>query len=182
MNAQNIHQKKRTAVKTFRLPEDVLDFLEKEAEDEGTTLNALVSSILIRHSEWGSMARKLGMISVSKSLLQAALESSRDEELVATSRKILPQGWKDMAMFKFHDFSLESMIQLFKLLTKYGYEADMDVNRVGNKYMISFRHALGPKFSLLLKNAIDELLRVSFHIQPTIETSDASVAVTFSAP
>jgi len=175
-------KERRTAIKTFRLPEDLLTALEKEAEDEGTTLNALVSTILTRYSDWGSMTRKIGMISISHGVLLAALESADENKLAEAAKRIVPTGWKDMAMFKFHEFTIDSVIQLWKLITKYGWSADLDVQKDGREYLLAFRHDLGPRFSLLLANAFDETLRSSFHIQPVIEKSDASITVRFSEP
>ena len=175
-------KERRTTIKTFRLPEELLLALEKDAEDEGTTLNALVSTVLARYAEWGSLAKKLGVISVSKGVLTAALDAADEDSLGVASRKTVPTAWKDMTVFRFHELTVDNLIQLWRLITKYGYPADLDVHKDGKEYLLSFRHDLGPKFSVLLANAFDETIRTLFHIQPTVESGDALITVRFTEP
>ena len=179
MTDEAVPQKRKTIVKTFRLPEDLVSSLEREADEEGTTLSALVATILLQHREWGHTADKLGIISVSKGVLLSALESADDVKLATTARKLVPPNWRDMAMFRFHSFSMDNLVQLFSLITRYGHSANMDVKKEGKRYLMTIRHPLGPRFSILIGNAIDETLRSEFHVQPSIQYGEASVVIEF---
>jgi len=172
--------KRRTVIKSFRLSEELVSALEAQAKEEGTTINGLCSTVLTRHVEWGALSKVLGMVSFSSGTAMALLESADPKTLAAASRRLMPEKWKGMVMFKNHELTIDGFLDLFKLITKYGYSADLDVQKNGREYRATFRHHLGPKFSLILHNAIDELLRTTFHVVPTFEVSDETLAVTFS--
>jgi Lhr-like helicase len=173
---------RRTVLKTLRLPEELALSLEKEAEEEGTTLNALCSSALTKHVEWWSRAQKLGFISTSKAMFKSVLEATDDDRLAIAVRENMPTAWKDMAMFWFGNTSLDTMIRLFTNIFKYGWEVDMSIKTKDKEYTVVLSHELGPKFSLVLMNAIDELFRKESHIQPKFEVENAMVTVHFSVP
>jgi len=169
-------------VKTFRLPKELLLALEKDAQEEGTTVNALVSTILIRYAEWGSSERKLGVISVTRPLLATLLESADPKKLAVVARRRLPTGWRNMALFKYHDVSPESMIRLHSLITKYGLAAALDVRKEEGEYVISCSHQLGRNFSIMLKEGWDELIRTTYHVQPETRFDDELFTIRFSVP
>lgn len=169
-------------MKTFRLPTELLQALAKEAEEEGTTINALVSTILIRYIEWGSTAQKLGVFSVSRPLLTTLLESADPKKLAAVARRKLPAGWRDMALFKYHDASPESIFRIISLITKYGLASVVDLRREDGEYVMSVSHTLGRNFSLMLKEGWDELIRTTYHVQPVIRFDDELITIRFSAP
>jgi hypothetical protein len=154
--------------------------LEEEAADEGTTLNGLVSTVMTRHVEWASLAYRLGMVTISGNMIAAALEAADEAKLDEVARKRLPGTWKDMAIFRFHDSSLETLIRLFSLNSRYSHGGEFDTKKEGNNYTLVLSHKFGRKFSLMFASGLDELLRTTYHIQPVMEFDDALIRFRFS--
>lgn len=173
---------RRTAVKTFRFSEDLLRALEKEAEKEGTTLNGLVSSVLIKHAEWGQMEEKLGIVPVTKALLLAALESTNQAELEIAARERIPAAWRDMCMLRYNAFNLETLLQLFQDATNHSPNPRMSLKKEGNHYTLTFAHSFGYKYSLLFGNGLDEVLQGNLHIKPNIRYEDSLISCDFTLP
>ena len=182
MSDRGASPKRKTVLKTFRFQEELVQALEKEAEEESTSLNALVATALARHSEWVSKARKIGMVHISKTLFETVLEAADAEKLSLLVRQRMPVVLKDMAMFWFQDESLEGIVRLLTLIARFSWGQDLAVYKDGRHYVVSMKHGFGPRFSQVLKDEIDELLRSIYHIQPKVEVSDSLVTFTFDEP
>jgi len=120
------------------------------------------------------------MITVSKGVVDAVLAAADEQILSQEARKRLPTMWRDMAMFKFHDSSLETMMHLLMVAIRNSHGGEMDLTKDGDQYTLVFSHKLGRKFSLLMLSGIDELLRSAYRILPTIEYDDSLVTFKFS--
>jgi hypothetical protein len=175
------HQRK-TTLRTFRFSEELTHALEAEAEDQGLTLNALVSSILTRHIEWDTRAAKFGYIPVYKPMFTWLLQTSDEESLSRLGRTLLPAMWKEMASFWFQDSSEERILDLLSIRSRYLPFIQTEVKREGRKHTIVTHHDLCPNWSIVMRSAYDELVRTSFHAQPTIVTGQTVVTVEFSIP
>jgi len=175
------HQRK-TTLRTFRFPEELARTLEAEAQEQGITLNALVSSILTKHVEWDEKAAKFGYIPTYKPIFQGLLQASDDESLDRLGRAVLAPMWKEMASFWFQDSSENRILDFLSLRSRHLPYVQTEVNREGRKCTIVTHHDLGPKWGVVLHSAFDELVRKSFHAQPTISVGDTVVTVEFSIP
>ncbi|MGD0396126.1 MAG: hypothetical protein ABSB26_04360, partial [Nitrososphaerales archaeon] len=60
-------RERKTRLKTIRLSESLVRSLEKEAADEGISVNADINSILGRHFGWDKKAREFGFVWVHRS-------------------------------------------------------------------------------------------------------------------
>ena len=178
---ETVHQRK-TTLRTFRFSEELTRALEAEAEEQGITLNAFVSSILTKHVEWDAKAAKFGYIPTYKPIFTWLLQASDDESLTRLGRTVLPAMWKEMASFWFQDSSEGRILDLLSMRSRYLPFIQSEVKREGRKCTIVTHHDLGPKWSVVLRNAFDELARASFHAQPTISVGETVVTVEFSVP
>lgn len=170
--------KRKTVLKTFRFSEDLMCSLENEAKEEGTTVNALVGTVITQHLEWEIKARRFGYTPIYKPLLRALIEKL-DEESLAQTGKILPDMWKEMAEFWFQDSSAEKILEFLAFSSRYVPQMQTEVKREGNMHIIVYHHDLGPKWSFVILNALDELVRRSFRSPPTLNTGTTVVTAEF---
>ena len=59
----------KSTTMTFRIYEDLIGRLRREAENDGKSLNILVNQILRRYIEWDSYEAKVGLIPIAKPVL-----------------------------------------------------------------------------------------------------------------
>jgi hypothetical protein len=175
-------RRRKTTLRTFRFSEELTHALEAEAEEQGITLNALVSSILTRHIEWDAKAAKFGYIPAYKPIFIWLIQTSDEESLGRLGRTLLPALWKEMASFWFQDSSEDRVLDLLSMRSRYLPFIQTETKKEGRKYTIVTHHDLGPKWSIVLRGAFDELVRTSFHAQPTISVGGTVVTVEFSVP
>jgi len=178
---ETAHQRK-TTLRTFRFTEELAHALEAEAQEQGMTLNALVSLILTKHVEWDGKAGKFGYIPVYKPVLASLLQASDEESLVRMGRTILAPMWKEMASFWYHDTSEEKILDLLSMRSRHLPYVQTEVMKEGRRCTIVTHHDLGPNWSIVLQGAFDELVRKSFHAQPTISVGETVVTVDFPLP
>ena len=175
-------RQRKTTLRTFRLPEELARVLELEAQEQGMTLNALASSIFTKYAEWDGRAAKFGYIPVYKPVFEGLLQASDDESLDRMGRKVIAPMWREMASFWFHDSSADRILEFLPMRSRHLPYVQMVVNKEGRKCTIVTHHDLGPKYSVMLHGAFDELVRNSFHTQPMISVGDTVLTVEFSVP
>jgi hypothetical protein len=169
-----------TGLKTFRLPVALVEALEKEAEDRGMSSNALASSILTRHVNWDRKAEKFGYMSIYKPYLVNLVKSMDDKELERIGREVLPSEMKDLAQFMLGGTSPKQVLEAFGLLGRFMTNSNVEIKTDGEDYRLTIHHDLGPKWNLLSKAGLDELVRNSFKSQPTFTIGETIIEVRFS--
>ncbi len=170
---------RKTHLKTIRLSESLVRSLEKEAADEGTSVNADVNSILSQHFDWDKKAEEFGFYSIPIRLLKNILEGLDDEALARLGREVLPALWKEMAEFFSQDSSLDGMVKFQTMRSKFNPHNHTRVTQDEGEYTIVWRHDFGPKWSIVVKNAIQQFVRKSFHAEPRISVGESVVTAHF---
>jgi hypothetical protein len=172
---------RKTRLKTVRLPESLVRSLEKEATEEGTTVNADINSILSQHFDWHKKAREFGIAAIPKPLLKRMLEGLDDEELARIGREVIPPLWKEMAEFWSGDSSPDGILNFQNMRAKFNPNNRTKTTREEGMYVVVFHHDFGPKWSILLKNGLQEFVRKSFQVEPRISVGESVVTLRFKA-
>lgn len=170
---------RKTHLKTFRLPESLVLSLGKEAADEGTTVNANVNSIIREHFEWHKKAQEFGFASIHKTLLKSMLEGLDDETLTRIGREVMAPLWKEMAEYWSQDSSPDGTLNHLMARSKFNPHHQTRITREENTYTVILRHDFGPRWSILTKSALQELVRQSFHAEPRITVGESVVTARF---
>jgi hypothetical protein len=170
---------RKTTLKTIRISESLARSLEKEADDGGVTVNADINSILSRHFTWHKRIREFGIAEIPKPLLKGLLEGCDDDTLARIGREIGPALWKEIAEFWIQDSSPDRMLDLEASWSKFNPNFQTSVTREEGAYTITMRHDLGPKWSIITKNALQEFARKSFHVEPRISAGESVVTARF---
>lgn len=172
--------KRKSVLRTVRLPESSALSLKKEAADKGTTFNALVNSILGQYISWQRGAEEFGFISVHKKYYEKLIEEADEEALTRLGREVVFPTWKEMTEFWFHDFTPDKMLELLTLKWRLSSPSESTVTRDMDTYTIVFRNNNGPKYGIVAESAFREFVKQSFHVEPRITRGDTVVTVRFT--
>ena len=170
---------RRSVLKTIRLPESLVRSLAKEAVEEGTTVNADVNSILSQHFEWHKKAQEFGFASIHQTLIKSMLEGLDDETLARMGREVMAPLWREMAEYWSQDSSPDGILNHLMFRSKFNPHHQTRITREENAYTVVLRHDFGPRWSIVTKNALQELVRQSFHAEPRITAGESVVTARF---
>jgi len=170
---------RKTRLRSIRVSESLAHSLQKEAADEGTTVNAEINSILSQHFDWHKKAQEFGIAAIPKPLLKSMLEGLDDETLARIGREVIPALWKEIAEFWSLDSSLNGILEFQSVRSKSNPNDRIRVTQEENRYAIVLSHDLGPKWSIIMKNALQEYVNRSFHVEPRMSQGESVVTARF---
>lgn len=173
--------KRKSVLKTIRLSESLARSLEKEAADEGTTVNADINSIISRHFNWDKRLREYGFLTVAKSMFTNLIEAVDDETLARIGREVVPPLYEEMAGLWLQDSAPEKIIDAINMRFKFEAFMRAKITKEGDVYTLVFRHDLGPKWSILAESATREIVKRFFHAEPKINRGESVVTASFKA-
>lgn len=173
--------KRKTVLRTIRIPEEYDDSLRKDARSKGLSVNALLSTIIARQVEWDRFSERYGFISVTTEVLRnliGAIDQKRLEEMGRRAGSRIP---REMMLFWKIKPTIENFPTLLGFVSKYMKIAQYEVeNEPGQQTVITARHELGENWSIWLRALLDEALRTSFGIQAEFEISQGFVVARFT--
>jgi hypothetical protein len=186
-------QTHKTRSITFRLDSEVVESLQKEADNREITLNVLVNQVLRRYNEWDAMEIKLGMMPVPKQLLTTlidkAISIAKEEgikdvdgyrdDIIKEAAKIAFNLMKDSVLFMKNKYNLWVVLAVLQEYMKVsGIKSDHRMEGSG-KHIFVIQHELGENWSLFTKELLtlifENLANVKAEISITPNTAIASV-------
>ncbi|MDE1769173.1 MAG: hypothetical protein KGI28_01290 [Thaumarchaeota archaeon] len=142
---------------TYRLPENIIEELETEAQQNGISQNVLVKQILEKYIEWDRFASNIGMIPVPKELLKILGERMDGTAINEIIQGITPVI-KDWIMFKKEGYDLKKVIvSMEEYMKASGMKSDHRIE--GDIHHFLIQHDLGIRWSLFA----EFLLKQTFH-------------------
>lgn len=177
-------RKKKTILRTIRLSEDINDLLERDAQEQNISANALISKIMTRYVEWDRIIEKTSGVTISSLLFRALLNEISDQKLEEIAKDFGVKVVKDLAMMAFGKEDLDTVLKTLLLIGKYstGVRASAPVSvesKVDGRYVLTLHHDWGPKGSALFRSLFDYLVRNELGRQPTISVTDDAATVSF---
>jgi len=169
---------RKSIIKTFRISESLVRSLQKEAADEGTTVNAYVNSILSRHLNWDKKLLEFGIAELPRSMLMSLLEGCDDETLARIGRESFAVR-KEMAEFFFQDSSPKGILNFLTARSRFNPKDQTKITQEEDKYVIVMHHDFGPRWSIVVKNGLEEFVKQSFHVEPRISQGESVVTARF---
>jgi len=79
-------KRRKTILKTIRISQELDELLQKDAQLQRSTVNALISSIFTKYSEWDRYEEKFGYVSVTRQLFRALLEAAGEEKIASSPK------------------------------------------------------------------------------------------------
>jgi hypothetical protein len=178
---------------TFRLDSNVIEELQREADEGEFSLNILVNHVLRRYVEWDRYEKKLRMIPVPTTLLSRLIDEiikvAADEgipELNIHRDKIIKNVAetafsviKDSVLFMKKKYNLWTVLDVLQEYMKVsGIMSDHRIEP-GRRHVFIIQHELGENWSLFAKELLymifAELAEVRAEINMTPKTVKAEV-------
>ena len=153
--------------------------LQKEAADEGTTVNALANSILSEYFDWTKKAREFGFISLHKPIFMRLIKELDDETLARIGREDVAASWKEQAEFFLQDSTPNEMLEAMTRRSKSNPGTITRITQEEGAYTIVMRHDFGLKWSIVVKSALQEFARKMFHVEPRMSQGESVVTARF---
>jgi len=148
------------------VPDDVLQMLEREAEERSISVNSLVIGILSRYAEWGRFAEKIGQISVPASHYKILLNEASPETFARITEQ-MSEHLLDMSQFMLGSSDFPSLVRYLELIGKYSGLGSLEKKDLDGTVQVQFYHQMGARFSEYLGRAIESCLkRIGFQKVP----------------
>jgi hypothetical protein len=180
---------------TFRLDTNVLEELQREADEGEFSLNILVNHVLRRYVEWDRYEKKLRMIPVPMTLLskliddimkRAADERITDlnfhrDKIIKNAAETAFNVIKDSVLFMKKKYNLWTVLEVLQEYMKVsGIMSDHRIEP-GRRHVFIIQHDLGENWSLFAKELLykifAELAEVRAEINMTPKTVKAEVII-----
>ena len=179
-------KKKKTILRTIRLTEEIDNILERDAEEQNLSANALISKIMTRYMEWDRVIDKTSYIILSSMLYRALINEVSDQKLEEIGRNFVSEAVKEFAMVEFGKTDFDTLMKAFLLISKYdtGMRASAPLlaeSKTESRLTLTVYHDFGLKGSIVLKGYFDSLVRNELGRQPTISVTDDVITVNFSS-
>jgi len=172
-------KRKKTILRTIRLPRELDDILQIDAQENDLSVNALLNKIITKYIEWDRHVHKFGFVSIASETFRAILEEVDKDKIENVARNLgnnMPQA---VTMFWFKRATLETLLTVLSLFGKYSnlHTNEMKMDEKG--YTITFHHNLGAKWSIFLRHFISQFIKSVVGIEPEAEITGSLVTISF---
>ena len=169
----------KTLIRSVRISKALDTLLRKDAKTKRITVNALISSIMTKYAEWDRYNERFGVISIKRDAFKSILGMIEDDKVIRVSKEIGNQIPKQFILFWFKKTTLETYLEYMSLVCRYAEFAQYEVDTDGTNYTMTLIHDLDEKWSLFLKNWIEQGMKTTVGIIPLFDVSKNSVIVRF---
>ncbi len=181
LKSQEPRTKSSTALRTFRIPRNLISVLESESKGRGISANALVSSLITRFNDWDRFADRFDFFSLTDDLFKAFLDEIREERIIAIADTMGARIAKDATMFWSKETTVESLVEYLNHRCRYAGYGSMEYEKKDRNHTIILQHKLGYKWSLFLQHTLDQVLRNPVGIVAQIVISETNVVMHFTS-
>jgi len=169
----------KTITRTFRLDEKINKILEEEAAKEKITVNSLVSQILWNYKTRCQYCLHYNLLLVEPDILKAILDTMSEEAVEKFGSSFGPPVVKENLArlgMKQDRESVEAVV--VEALGKWAKWYDADVSETSQGRVYYLHHVLGKKWSVFLKNFLDQVITELMNLNVNIEMTENSVIFT----
>ena len=179
----NVHgeRKKKTVTRTFRISEDWDDVLQKEAGEQGVSVNVLMNKILRRYALFERWADKYEVIHIMPRTLERILDTSSDEGLAKAGQmegSVRPVDSLTMMGQRVSKESLVSLVKEFYGGTDFARWFSCEYHPELGSDVFHLRHRLGNKWSIFIQNYLTAMFDTL--LKTRVETTSLDQAVTLT--
>ena len=193
-SGESVRPRKSRSI-TFRLDTNVIEELQREADEGEFSLNVLVNHVLRRYVEWDRYEKKLRMIPVPMTLLSKLIDDimkfAADErimdlnfhrdKIIKNSAETAFNVIKDSVLFMKKKYNLWTVLEVLQEYMKVsGIMSDHRIEP-GRRHVFIIQHELGENWSLFAKELLykifAELAEVRAEINMTPKTVKAEVII-----
>ncbi len=184
---KQIHRKTRSI--TIRLDPNIIDELQRDADQEEISLNVLVGHILRRYCDWDRYQEKLDMIPVPKTFLVHIMDYATYNIHGDGMKKISPYREqiieevalrafnvvKDSVLFIKKNYDLWTVLALLQLYMKVSNITSDHIIEGEKRHLFIIQHDLGQNWSLFTKDLLNHIFENLPNVRANVEASFNSV-------
>lgn len=172
----------KTVLKTVRLPVELKVLLQSDAKSKRTTLNALMTTILMRYAEWDRFTEKFGVVTLSADLFRSLMEKIDEKELQSIAEDYGTRLPMEAMLFWFRRANLDTFLQYLSLNSRYGNLGEYELKVDGRDYTISIHHSYGENYSRFARIFLSDILQKSLGLAPRFQITKNEVVIDFQVP
>jgi len=148
--------KHKTVPYTFRVSDEILSQVEKEAKDKGISVSGLVGQIVTKYAKSDRYFDQLGFLPMSKDVLRKWLNRIDEKFLVEDSKELGSTIAREYISYFFHDVNKDTLLQFldlwFSRFDSYQHKTDGEVHK------FAINHDINMKYSLYMKELLRALI------------------------
>ncbi len=171
--------REKTILRTIRIPHEMDQLLQKDAKTKRVSVNSLIYNLLLKYVEWDRYSERFGRVLLRPQTLKLVIDLLEDSEIERIGKDIGKKIPKEFLLFWFKEINTHSFLEYISLLCRYGGFAHHEIESNDGSFTITLVHDLGDRWSLFLKNIIEEGMITTLKIRPQIYVSEMSVVVKF---
>jgi hypothetical protein len=175
-------RERKSVLRSIRIREALQKTLERDAEVQGISVNALVNAILSRYADWDRFADKFGFITITKMGYATMFELIPDEQLDQMAERMGSQNSRDMTLFWFKRLGLDTFLAYLNLVARYARTFQYEVDRQGAEVTLLVQTDLGARHSRFLLHFLSEAIHAVVGAVPRTQMGRNSVTFRFRAP
>ena len=172
-------RKTQTVLRGIRIPKQLNELLQKDADAENRTVSALVVSILTKYAEWDRFTQKFGFVTVPRSNYKHMVEAM-DEQAYLVATDEAPSTFLDMIRFWYKRVDPAIVCAFCDRLSKYVGTTQCEIEEKDGDYTITLHHDFGVKYSNHLRRVYERVTRETLGIEPKIDVTNNSIYIRFS--
>ena len=174
-----VDRKTQTVLRGVRIPKQLNELLQKDADAENRTVSALVVSVLTKYAEWDRYTQKFGFVTVPRSTYKRMIEKM-DEQAYLAATEEAPSTFLEMIRFWYKRVDPQIVCSFCERLSKYVGATQCEIEYKDGDYTITLEHDFGLKYSNQLKRVYETVTRETLGIEPKIEVTKNSIFIRFS--
>jgi len=178
---QKLEKRKRTVTRTFRISKEWDEVLQKEAEEQGVSVNVLMNKILRRYALFERWADKYEVLHIMPRTLERILEVASEEGLAEAGRvegSVRPIDSLTMMGRRASVESLISLVTEFYGGTDFARWFHCDYHPELGSDVFHLRHRLGNKWSIFIKNYLTAMFESLLKTKVESKAMDQAVTIT----
>lgn len=176
---------------TFRLDSNIVENLQREADQREISLNVLVNQILRKYTKWDTFEPKIGMMPVPKIILSACFNKAvmvaneigmTQDDIEFNRRKMIKSAAeisfnliRDSALLMKRTYNLWTVLEI---LQEYMKVSDMKADHrieAGNTHVFVIQHELGENWSLFTKDLLDMIFENLASTRPDVNITPNTI-------
>lgn len=167
------NEKAKTRTVSFRVPEYLIEDIEKEAKTKIVSTNSLINKILLQYVSWDKYTDRMRMYPVPKDSLQHIL-SNLDELRRGEAVDIIYDSIRDWTLISKKKFDIHTCLQV---LEDYCRMVDVVVEEstIEGKRSYIIRHNLGRNVSCLVGELVTKIFWEILKIKIDVEMTNTTV-------
>jgi hypothetical protein len=173
----------KTTTRTIRISRQLDRILEKDAANKRVSVNSLITSIIIKYSEWDRYVESLRFVSMPPDGLRLIIGSLDDEKIKEIGHQVGSRHFQEYMMLWFKKISIDSFFDGLTIFLRYSGMAKYDMDTPdGRDYVITLHHDLGKKWSIFIQTILEDGMKRTLNIIPKVDITESSITLQFHNP